>query len=165
MSLTVHFILLLFCFTFILVPLTLFCSFLFCCFYIYFTMSLQSNGFPLAWNTSELPVDLPPTSRPSPDQGYWWLQIHLVKGLKSTTVSSIDSMLPPIPFYNIMGTVSVTLNQCAVIFYLVEHVPAVLHHLTFDIVDFLLHYGNGLCSFTCILSQFWCLYFCWDIKW
>ena len=40
----------------------------------------------------------------------------------------------------------------------------VLNHLAFDIVNFLLHHGNGPYSFTCVLYQFWRLYFCCNIK-
>ena len=83
----------------------------------------------------------PPYSsiRPSVDQGCWGLQLHLQKVM--TLLSS------PIPFYNTMGTVSVSLN-----WYAFTHISCmhfcILDHLAFDIADFLLHHGNGFYSFT-----------------
>ena len=41
----------------------------------------------------DLPGDLSPVSKPPADQGQWWLQIHLMKGLKSTIMNSIDFTL------------------------------------------------------------------------
>ena len=72
---------------------------------------------------------------------------------------------PPILFYNIVDTVSVTLDQCTFIFYLVACVSAYLNNLTFDIFNIPLHHGNGFYNSACVLFQFWYLYFCWNTRW
>ena len=119
----------------------------------------------------ELPANPTWASRSTADQGCWWSQSQLMKGLESTIVSSIDSILtplyptPPIPFYNIMGTVSVTPNWCTFTLYLVVQIPTLLDCSIFDTVSFLLHYGNGSNGFIFFWFQFWWLYFCWNIKW
>ena len=103
----------------------------------------------------ELPANITPASRPTADQGHWWLQIHLMKGLRiyHSEFQWLHSALP-ILFYNIRHTVLVTLNQCTFIFYLVVCVLAFLDHLIFHTVDFLLHNGTGSYGFTCTLFQF-----------
>ena len=200
---TVHFILLLICFTFTLIIFTLFCSAVFnlvlfslvpgfaptsLWFYnltdfhwpgtllSFPSISLQhtdppqirvSGGYTFTTRASQssigfslgpthylhLPANLIPTLGPSADQGHKWPQIHH-KGLKiyQSEFYQIHSV-SPIPFYNIMATESVTLNQCTFIFYLVVHISAFLDHLTFDRVDILLYYGNDLYGFVCTLFQ------------
>ena len=97
----------------------------------------------------EFPADPTPASGPAADEAHWWLQIHLMKGVRiyHSEFHQCHSV-PPILFYNIMGTVAMTLIQCTFIFYLVVFISTFLDCLVFDIVDFLLHYGNGLYTFS-----------------
>ena len=217
MSLTVHFILLLFCFTFCYCVFHLFCPFcsavvaLFCfilspvqfhLLHHYFIMFLWSNGFPLDMNTSEHSVNLTPDKGPlqprllvvtdspnwwtestivsssistwyhelpvnftaayrlSADLGHWWLQIyHMDLTLYHSELHWLHSA-PLILFYNIIITISVTLNWCALIFYLVLYIPTFLNNLTFDIV-----HTVWFIQFHIYFFQFGWLYFCRNIKW
>ena len=104
----------------------------------------------------EFPVNLTPAFWPC-----WSLWVtdsawFTLTGLSKSIIVSFYWLpsTPPILFYNIMGTISVTLSWYSSTFYLVAHISMCLNHLTFEIVNFLLHYENGLYSFTCILFQF-----------
>ena len=56
-----------------------------------------------------------------------------------------------ISFYNTVDTASVTFKQYTFTIIRSVHFHIILEHLVFDIVDFLLHDGNGLYSFMLVI--------------
>ena len=66
------------------------------------------------------------------------------------TLAALITLLgSPIPFYNTMGTVSVTLKLYEFKSTSCAHFH-IMNYLAFDRADFLLHHGNGVYSFTLV---------------
>ena len=138
-------------------------------FYFYYTTFTTSPYFndlmdSIGWNTSELPVDLTPAFWPCCSlwvaSGTWFIPT----GPSELTIMNFYWLhsAPPIPFYNILGTVSVTLNWCALMFYLVAHISTFLGHLIYETFFCIM---GMVCMILCILFKFWWLYLCCNIRW
>ena len=163
MNSTVHFVLLLFCFTFT----HYFHLVLLCYFHLVLFCPIQNsastytslhfyNLMDFHWPGTFLSFLLISLQHPDPLQT--WVtggNRFTTRALASTIVSTIDlTLFLQFCFYNIMDTHSVTLNLCTLIFYLDVCIAMFLGHLTSDIVNFLLHYRDGSCTLTCTLFYF-----------